>query len=114
MAQNCIGTLFFVTVTSTSITISTKKVFNSEWACPIVSVLKSDGNVRICGDYSLTLNKVMKTVQYPLPSIENVLGIVGDAKVFSKIDLESAYLQLPLDENSKAYTTINTPEGLYH
>ena len=45
--------------------------------------------------------------------VEDVLGLVGNAKVFSKIDLETAYLQLPLDENSKNYTTINTCEGLY-
>ena len=38
---------------------------------------------------------------------------VGDAKVFSNIDLLNAYLQLPLDDESKQYTTINTCEGLY-
>ena len=27
----------------------------SEWAAPIVSVLKSDGTIRICGDYQLTV-----------------------------------------------------------
>ena len=43
------------------------KVYNSQWACPTVNVLKSDGNIRICGDYSLTVNKCMDVVQYPLP-----------------------------------------------
>ena len=52
------------------------KVFKCEWACPTVNVMKPDGNVRICGDYSpLTVNKRMKLVKYPLPSvvISNVL-----------------------------------------
>ena len=26
----------------------------SDWAAPIVPVVKSDGHVRICGDYRLT------------------------------------------------------------
>ena len=90
------------------------KVFSSQWACPIVNVLKSDGTIRMCGDYSMTVNKVMDVVQYPLPSIEDVIANVGDAKIFSKIDLESAYLQLPLDDASKPYTTVNTTFGLYH
>ena len=89
------------------------KVYRSEWACPTVNVMKSDGKIRICGDYSMTLNKCMNTVQYPLPTIEDVLGNMGCAKIFSKVDLQQAYLQLPLDESSKQYTTINTCEGLF-
>ena len=75
--------------------------------------MKPDVNIRICGDYSLTPNKCMKLVKYPLPSIEDIIARVGDGKVFSKIDLESAYLELPLDDESKVLTSINTKEGLY-
>ena len=89
------------------------KVFKCEWACPTVNVMKPDGTVRIYGDYSLTVNKCMKLVKYPLPSVEDVFTLVGDAKVFSKIHLESAYLQLPLDDESKVLTTVNITEGLY-
>ena len=61
-----------------------------------------------------TVDKVMNTVKYPLPSIEDVLWMVGDVKIFSKIDLSNAYLQLPLDDKSKHFTAINTSEGLYY
>lgn len=89
------------------------KVFNAKWASPCVNVLKSNNTVRICGDYSTTINKSMDLVQYPLASIEHVLGEIGNAKVFSKIDCQNAYLQIPLDKKSKELTTLNTIHGLY-
>lgn len=42
----------------------------SDWAAPIVPVTKSDGSIRICGDYSVTVNAVSKLDHYPLPRIE--------------------------------------------
>jgi len=37
----------------------------SDWAAPIVLVLKKDGTVRICGDYKLTVNQAIKADSYP-------------------------------------------------
>ena len=89
------------------------RVFDTKWASPCVNVLKSNGSIRICGDYSTTVNKSMDLVQYPLPSIDDVISEIGDARVFSKIDCQNAYLQIPLEESSKSFTTINTINGLY-
>ena len=89
------------------------RVSHSEWASPIVCTLKRDGNVRICGDYSRTINRCMKVVKYPLPSIDDVMVWVGKARLFSKVDLKNAFLQLPLTEECKNFTTINTSEGLF-
>nr|VZI40377.1 unnamed protein product [Spirometra erinaceieuropaei] len=44
----------------------------SEWAAPIVPVLKSDGSVLISGDYKLTINSATKLNPYPLPRIEDL------------------------------------------
>ncbi|ETW98967.1 MAG: hypothetical protein ETSY2_41820 [Candidatus Entotheonella gemina] len=39
----------------------------SEWAAPIVPVVKRDGSIRVCGDYKLTINQVAQVDTYPLP-----------------------------------------------
>ena len=39
----------------------------SEWAAPIVPVVKQDGTIRVCGDYKLTVNQVAQVDTYPLP-----------------------------------------------
>ena len=44
----------------------------SSWATPVVSAIKRDGNVRLCGDYKLTFNSVAKNEAYPLPRIEEL------------------------------------------
>ncbi|KAL5503240.1 hypothetical protein EMCRGX_G010160 [Ephydatia muelleri] len=84
----------------------------SEWASPIVVVPKPDGSVRICGDFRVTVNPSLKVDQYPLPRVEDILATLQDSTTFSKIDLQSAYLQMEL-EGSKEVTTINTQKGLY-
>ena len=89
------------------------QVFNSKWASPIVCVFKKNGDIRICGDFSATVNKFLDPVQSPLPTVDDTISRIGTASVFSKIDLSQAFLQLPLDDNSKQYTVINTPAGLY-
>lgn len=44
----------------------------SDWAAPIVPVVKSDGSLRICGDYSVTVNAVSKLDSYPLPRVDDL------------------------------------------
>ena len=41
-----------------------ERVDGSEWAAPIVTVLKREGRVRICGDYEVTVNPVVDIDQY--------------------------------------------------
>ena len=88
-------------------------VKHSNWAAPIVPVLKKNGKIRICGDYKLTINQSAPTETYPLPLIDELFAAMSGGKYFSKLDLKNAYLQLPLDSASKQYLTINTPRGLF-
>ena len=83
----------------------------SEWAAPIVPVVKQDGSVRICGDYKGTVNQVSKLHNYPIPKTEDLLATLGGGNKFTKLDMSQAYQQLELEESSKKITTINTHIG---
>ncbi|XP_052323292.1 uncharacterized protein K02A2.6-like [Oncorhynchus keta] len=89
------------------------KVDRSEWATPIVPIVKKDGSVRMCGDFKVTVNPMLHVDQYPLPRLDDIFAALAGGKHFSKIDLKQAYLQLPVEESSKQYLTINTHKGLY-
>ena len=83
-----------------------KKVKTSKWASPIVVALKTDGNIRICGDYKSTVNTCVEDHTYPLPTADDIFAKLANGKYFSKIDLSNAYLQLALTEESKDKLTI--------
>ena len=88
-------------------------VEHSQFASPIVPVLKPDSTVRICGDYKSTLNPQLETKQYPLPCVDECFHPMRGGQQFSKLDIRQAYNHLPLREEDKKLTTINTPKGLY-
>ncbi|XP_077967758.1 uncharacterized protein LOC120345656 [Styela clava] len=86
----------------------------SDWAAPMVTVLKADQkSVRLCGSYDLTVNKASRLEQYPLPKVDELLTKFAGGEKFSVIDLKEAYLQLPLAEESRKYTVVNTHKGLF-
>jgi len=90
-----------------------KPVENSTWATPIVTVLKKNGKVRICGDYRVTVNPFLKKVAATTADPEEIFSQLHGAAYFSKLDLTNAFLQIPLDADSQALTTIVTPAGLF-
>ena len=63
----------------------------NDWATPIVCVPKTDGSVRIYGDYKSTVNPAIQTDQFPIPTLEEIRGRVSSWKKFTKVDLWSAY-----------------------
>ena len=85
----------------------------SEWAAPVVPVVKRDGSIRLCGDYKLTVNQVALVDTYPLPLVQDIFASLSNGKSFTKLDLAHAYQQLELDIDSRPYTTINTHRGLF-
>ena len=55
----------------------------SKWACPIVPVLKQNGNVRICGDFKGTINKACIAHSYSLPRVDELLASLAGGQFFS-------------------------------
>ena len=50
----------------------------SDWAAPVVPVVKSDGTIRLCGDYKVTINQASKIDKHPLPRIDDLLSSLTD------------------------------------
>ena len=84
----------------------------TDWCSGMLVEPKQDGAVRICVDLT-KLNRYVKRQRHILPSVEQVLGQVGDAKVFSKLDANSGFWQIELTPESSKLTTFITPYGRY-
>lgn len=64
-------------------------------ATPIVIVPKKQGTeIRLCSDFKVTVNKWVKNMSYPLPTLEDILSKLQGANTFVVLDLNQAYLQL--------------------
>jgi hypothetical protein len=84
----------------------------AEWASPVVLVPKSDGSLRFCIDYR-RLNAITVRDSYPLPRMDECIDSLGDAKIFSTLDCNSGYWQIPVHPEDRAKTTFTSHEGLY-
>ncbi|XP_050346174.1 uncharacterized protein LOC126770705 [Nymphalis io] len=91
----------------------TYRVDHSEYGTPIVPVVKECGEIRICGDYKITINPKLKRDYYPLPRIEELFAALSGGEEFSKIELKHSYQQVLLSEESQPYTAITTHIGTF-
>ncbi|CAB0037919.1 unnamed protein product [Trichogramma brassicae] len=77
---------------------------------PIVMAKKKGGAYRFCVDYR-KLNDLTEDTAQEIPRITDALRDLGEAKVFTTLDLKSGYWQIPMDADSKKYTAFTTPTG---
>jgi len=81
----------------------------TSWCAGMVVVPKKDGSVRICVDLKPLNQNVLRGI-HPIPKVDDTLA---GATLFSKIDANSGFWQIPLDEESRLLTTFITPYGRY-
>ena len=63
---------------------------------------KLNRSVRICGDFKVTVNPHLNVDSYPLPTIDTMLATMAGGSKFTKIDLKTAYLQMEVEDDTRA------------
>ena len=82
------------------------------WCAGMVVVPKQGGAVRVCVDLK-GLNENVLRETHPIPGVDDTLAQLTGATVFSKVDANSGFWQIPLSEDSRLLTTFITPHGRY-
>lgn len=90
-----------------------RPVSYSQWATPVVPIVKKTGEIRLCGDYRSTVNQATESDTYPMPTANEIFAIVAGGRYFTTLDLERAYTQVVVDEDTAKLLTLNTCKGLY-
>ncbi|GMF42734.1 unnamed protein product [Phytophthora fragariaefolia] len=85
---------------------------NSPWASPVLMIRKPDGGIRFCIDYR-KLNSVTVKDRNPMPLIDDILDVLGDAQLFSTMDIASGYWNVPMHPDSVSKTAFTCKYGLY-
>ena len=78
----------------------------------MVNVPKDSGAIRICVDLKPLNENVLREI-HPIPKVETTLAHLSGAKLFSKLDANSGFWQIPLANESKLLTTFITPPGQF-
>ena len=84
----------------------------SPWSSPLHKVKKKDCSWRPCGDYR-RLNNLTVPHRYQLPNIANFSARVSGSKVFSKLNLQKGYYQVPMAPDDIKKTAIITPFEIF-
>ncbi|XP_045482842.1 uncharacterized protein K02A2.6-like [Harmonia axyridis] len=74
--------------------------------------MKDGGDIRLCADYKVTVNRYLKDVKHPLPRINELFSQLH-GEFFTKLDFAYAYNQLEFEESTRYLLTWSTHRGIY-
>ena len=86
---------------------------SSAWRAQVLVVEPANHKKRLVIDYSQTINKHTPLDAYPLPKIQELVESVAKYRVFSTLDLKSAYHQIPLLLSERDKTAFEANGELY-
>ena len=72
----------------------------STWACGVVMAKKKGGQLRFCCDFRY-LNAATIKEPYPIPRIDESISKLGDAKLFTTLDLSLRSCRCPSENRIK-------------
>ena len=91
--------------------------FNN-YGTPVVPIRKvtlpgqTTAKLRVCGDYSVTVNPQLEPHRHPIPRPEDLMQKLGGGYGFTKIDLSNAYNQIMLTPESQRRLALSTHRGV--
>jgi len=85
---------------------------DAESSFPVVVVPKPGGHFRFCVDYQRLNESTVKDV-YPIPRMDVFLDSLGDATVFSTLDCNAGYWQIPVAADDRDKMTFTSHMGFF-
>ena len=85
----------------------------SPWRAQVLVTKSETHKRRMVVDYSQTINRFTELDAYPLPRIDEQINKLAQCKIFSTLDLKSAYHQVPLAKEDRTFTAFEADGKLY-
>ena len=89
-----------------------KEEQSTDWISSLVTVKKPNGKIRVCIDPK-PLNRALIRSQYLMPTLEDLLPELAEARIFSVLDVRNGFWHISLDDQSSKLTAFGTPFGKY-
>ncbi len=83
-----------------------------EWASPVVTVPKQNGTSRFCIDYC-HLRLVTVKDSYPIPRMDDCIDSLGSGYIFTTIDCNCGYWQIPNAKEDQDKTSFMSHVGTF-
>ena len=77
----------------------------TDWISSLVTVKKPNGKIRVCIDPK-PLNRALIRSQYLMPTLEDLLPELAEARIFSVLDVRNGFWHISLDDQSSKLTRI--------